>query len=436
MSGGMLPDPWLLLFLVFALLVALGTTSGLINERLWISEPLACALTGIALGPAGLGLLQLHPGTDPASAAVLREAARVTLAIAVTGAALRVPAGWMRANWRGLAVALGPGMILMWAAGALVSATALGLPSMTALLVGAAVAPTDPVLSAPILTGRLARAAVPGDLRAALTAESGANDGLALPLVMLPILLLGHAPAEAGLEWVVHIVLWQVGGAVLVGAAFGWLASRCLGWAAGRPDAEPTSLVTAVLALALASLAGVRVLDGDGILAAFVAGLVLNEGIRANQAEEHNQRFNEALGRFFDLPVMIVFGAAIPWGAWAGLGWRGAAFAAGILLLRRPPAWLLLGRLMPWTRSLPRMLFAGWFGPVGAAALFYALEIQDRTGLAAVWPAVSLAVGASVLAHGVTGTPLTWVFGRWETPSFRRTRAPGEDPLAASDDAE
>src|SRR3954463_11672219 len=106
----MVPDPWLLLFCVFALLVALGTTSGLINERLWISEPLACALAGIALGPAGLGLLQLHPDTDPASAGVLREAARLTLAIAVTGAALRVPAGWVLANWRGLAIAVGPGM--------------------------------------------------------------------------------------------------------------------------------------------------------------------------------------------------------------------------------------------------------------------------------------------------------------------------------------
>lgn len=433
----MVPDPWLLLFCAFGLLVALGTTSGLINERLWISEPLACALAGIALGPLGLGLLRLDPGADPASAAVLREAARVTLAIAVTGAALRLPAGWLRANWRGLAVALGPGMLLMWAAGALVTGAALGLPVMTSLLVGAAVAPTDPVLSAPILTGRLARAAVPEDLRDALTAESGANDGLALPLVMLPILLLGHGPAEAGLEWVVHVVLWQIGCAVAVGAALGWLAHRCLGWAARRPDAEPTSLVAAVLALALAALAGVRVLGGDGILAAFVAGLVLNEGIRASQAEEHNQRFNEALGRFFDLPVMIVFGAAIPWGAWAGLGWHGALFAAGILLLRRPPAWLLLGRFMPWTRSVPSALFAGWFGPVGAAALFYAIEIQDRTGLAAVWPAVSLAVGASVLAHGVTGTPLTWIFGRKQTPSFRHAaRAPGQDPLRAPESAE
>ncbi len=66
---------------------------------------------------------------------------------------------------------------------------------------------------------------------------------------------------------------------------------------------------------------------------------------------------------------------------------------------------------MPWTRSVRSALFAGWFGPIGAAALFYAMLIQDETGSAALWPAISLAIGASVLAHGVTGTPFTRLFG-------------------------
>ncbi len=118
-------------------------------------------------------------------------------------------------------------------------------------------------------------------------------------------------------------------------------------------------------------------LGGDEVLAAFVAGAVLNNGNRDDKVEEHHERFSEALGRLFDLPVMIVFGAAIPWAAWIGLGWWGAAFAAGILLPRRPPAWLQLGRLTPWTRTLPSTLFAGWFGPIGAAALFYAMLVQD-----------------------------------------------------------
>ncbi len=405
-------DTWLLILCVFGLLVVLGSSSGVIKERLWVSEPLACALAGVAIGPIGLGLFRLDPATSPLDAAILREAARFTLAIAVTGAAMRLPAYWLRQNWLRLGVALGPGMLLMWGAGTLVTAAAFPLPVLSCLLLGAAIAPTDPVLSAPVLSGRLAARAVPAGLRNAMTAESAINDGLGLPLVMLPILLLSHAPRQAGLDWLVHVVLWEIGGAVAVGAAAGWLTAKCLGWARERPDAEDTSLLTVTIALALATTAGIRLLGADEILGAFVAGAVLNNSHHAAQQEEQHERFSEALTRFFDLPIMIVFGAAIPWSAWIGFGWSGAAFALGILLLRRIPAWLLLGRLMPWTRPTRSALFAGWFGPIGAAALFYAMQIQQQTGSSLLWPGISLAVGASVLAHGMSSTPLTHIFGR------------------------
>jgi len=408
----MTPDPWLLLLCAFGLLTALGATSGVVNELLWMSEPLACAAAGVALGPLGVGLLHLDPAASTLDAAILREAARFTLAIAVTAAAMRLPACWLRRNWRGLAVALGPGMLLMGAAGAMVTALSLGLPALLCLVVGAAIAPTDPVLSAPILTGRLAERAVPDQLRHAMTAESGINDGLGLPLVMLPVLLLTHPPVEAGHYWLVHVVAWEIGGAIMVGAVAGWLTAKGLAWARKRDDADVASLLTVTISLALATTAGVRLLGGDEILAAFVAGAVLSNGHRESSVEEHHERFSEALGRFFDLPIMILFGAAIPWADWLGMGWAGAAFAAGILLLRRLPAWLLLGRLMPWTRAAGDAAFAGWFGPIGAAALFYAMMIQDETGSASLWPPISLAIGASVVAHGITSTPLTRRFGR------------------------
>ncbi len=426
----MTPDIWLVVLCTFGLLVALGATTGVVNELLWVSEPLACVLAGVALGPAGFGLLRLDPAANPLHAEILREAARVTLAIAVTAAAMRLPRHWLRGNWRGLAVALLPGMLLMTLAGALVGAVTLGLPLLPCLILGAAIAPTDPVLSAPILTGRLAQRAVPDDLRHAMTAESGINDGLGLPLVMLPILLIRQGPAEAAGDWLVHVLALEIGGAVLVGAAAGWLTSLCMAWSRKRPDSEKASLLTVTISLALATTAGVRLLGGDEILAAFVAGAVLNNANRLSKVEEHHERFTEALGRFFDLPVMILFGAAIPWAAWGGLGWAGAAFAAGILLLRRVPAWLLLGRLMPWTRPVRSALFAGWFGPIGAAALFYAMMIQDETGSAALWPAISLAIGASVLAHGVTGTPFTRLFGG------ELTTGPPEDAKADAPEAE
>ena len=239
-------DTWLLVLCVFGLLVALGATSGVVNEQLWVSEPLACALAGIALGPAAAGLLHLDPAASPTDAAILREAARVTLAIAVTGAAMRLPAYWLRLNWRGLGVSLVPGMVLMWGAGSAVAAVTLGLPLLPSLLLGAAIAPTDPVLSAPILSGRLARRAVPETLRDAMTAESGINDWLALPFAIMPVLLIRHAPAEAGLDWVCRVLAWEIGGPV-------WqctqpIAARATPRMAGEspPSARPASYTVTV----------------------------------------------------------------------------------------------------------------------------------------------------------------------------------------------
>ena len=406
----MVLDPWLLAFSIATLLLLLGATSGLVNSELWMSEPLVCAVVGILLGPSVLGFIRIDPAHDPGARAVLREAARVTLAIAVLASAMRLPRGWLRRHWRGLSVALGPGMLLMWGAGAAITWLCLGLPILTCMLIGAILAPTDPVLSAPVVSGPLAQRTVPDDLRHAINAESGINDGLAQPFVMVPLfVILAARSGDRGHgigEWLVHVLVIEVGSAVVLGVAGGYLARFCMDRAARHPDTERSSLLTIALALALATLAGLQTVGGNGVLGAFVAGAVLNETY-SEEHEEHQEHFNEAVARFFDLPIMFLLGAAAPWAAWCQLGWRAPAFAVCILLFRRMPAWLLLGGLMSWTRPLWHRLFAGWFGPVGAAALFYACDAQDMTGIDTLWPVVSLAAAASVVAHGTTATHLS-----------------------------
>lgn len=325
-------------------------------------------------------------------------------------AGMRLPSGWLRRHWRGLAVALGPGMLAMWL---ISSATAamLGLPWPVCLLLGAVVTPTDPVLSAPIVTGRLAQEAVPEDLRHGITAESGANDGLALPLIGFSLLLAGHGSGVTGLHWAARAVLWETGIAILGGAAAGWLVGHALNWAERRPDADPAPLLTSALGLAAVVLSAMQVVGGNGVLAAFVAGSVLNEAINGER-EERQERFNEGFSRFFDLPVLILFGAAMPWTAWKMLGWHGLAFAVAVVALRRVPVWLVLSRLMPWTRGQPEALFAGWFGPIGAAALFYACDSEVTSASNMIWPATSLVIFISIVAHGITGTPFTQFLGR------------------------
>ncbi len=409
------PHPWLLMLCVTGLLLLLGATSGLVNSRLWMSEPLVCAIAGVLLGPLVLDFVRLDVANDVSAREFLREAARVTLAIAVLAAAMRLPRGWLQRQWRGLLVALGPGMLLMWLGGTLVAKYALDLPWVMAALIGAIVSPTDPVLSAPVVSGRLARQAVPPELRHGITAESGTNDGLAEPLVLLPIFLIldaqtgdtGHALSD----WGLHAFVIEVGLAIVIGVGAGYLATICLKWARKDPDADHASLLTIALALSLAVLGGLQAVGGNGVLGAFIAGAVLNE-VYEDEAQQHQEHFNEAISRFFDLPIMFLLGAALPWVEWFDLGWGALLFVAGLLLLRRIPAWLLLHRFMPWTQPLSQGLFAGWFGPIGAAALFYACIAEDMTGIKAVWPIVSLAAAGSVVAHGITGTHLSALLGR------------------------
>ena len=154
-----------------------------------------------------------------------------------------------------------------------------------------------------------------------------------------------------------------------------------------------------------------RLLGSDAVLGAFIAGVVFNRFI-SEEGGEHLAGVHEIVTRFFELPVFVLFGMVLPWGAWFALGWRGLLLVAGILLLRRLPFFLLLKRFISPLRSRKDALLLGWFGPIGISALFYAALSLDETGLESVWHVVSLVTFASVVAFGVTATPFTRGYGR------------------------
>jgi sodium/hydrogen antiporter len=169
-----------------------------------LSLPMLALLTGVALGPAGVGLL--HPDHWGSPAMLLEEAARLTLAIGLMGVALRLPPEFPLRSWRALAVLLGLVMPLMGLCSGLLTYWFLDLPLLIALLVGAAVAPTDPIVSTSIVTGQVAEANLPERVRHLLSAESGANDGLAYPLVLLPVLLLTRPADEVWAHWFGRVI--------------------------------------------------------------------------------------------------------------------------------------------------------------------------------------------------------------------------------------
>lgn len=253
---------------------------------------------------------------------MLEQAARLTLAIGLMGVALRLPKNYSSPHWKPLAVLLLLVMPLMWLSSGLLVYCLLDLPFWEAMVVGAAITPTDPIVASSIVTGVVAKENLSGRLRHILSAEAGWNDGLGYPFVMLAILMLQRSPTEALSHWLIRVLLWEVGAAILFGALLGYLAGRLLQWAENKQTIESKSFLGYTIALSLTVLGAAKLIGTDGILAVFVAGLIFSDVVSGQEkAEEENVQ--EAINRFFTLPIFILLGLAIPWQQWWALGWRG-----------------------------------------------------------------------------------------------------------------
>jgi len=405
--------------------LVLGLFAGYVNNRLWIAEATISMMVGILVGPFALDLVN-PAGFEIGNLLLLQEICRLTLAMAVMGAALRLPIGYERRHWRSMAVILGIGMPLMWLTSTALAMLCLGFTFLPALALGAAMSPTDPVVAGSISGGKLTKRLLTTRIRSLLIAESGANDGVALLYVMLPILLINQQdPGTAFALWGLQVVLWQILGAIVMGVVAGSVCGRVLKWAYHQPFSERHSMLTIGLALSLTVLALVHLMGSNGILAVFVSGLALNRFIIKREAGQ--QHVQQVISRFFDLPAFVFLGTVLPLGAWGQIGWRGAAFAAGVLLLRRLPWWMVLRSFTPEMRRPHEAAFLGWFGPVGISTVFYVLILQHEAGLDQLWPVASMVVVASILLHGISATPLTHWAGRYRDKSeLQPFRSPAE----------
>jgi NhaP-type Na+/H+ or K+/H+ antiporter len=267
------------------------------------------------------------------------------------------------------------------------------------------------VAATPIVTGSVAEQNLPDRIRRAISFESGANDGLAYLFVFLPFLLHTRPQGEALSHWLVHSLLWEVGAAAILGLLIGSSAGRFLQFAERRKTMEPHWRVIYTVAMGLLAVGTGRLIGSDEVLVVFVAGVAFAQVVSASDrgTEEYGQ---EAVNRFFAIPIFVVLGTALPWEGWAALGWKGVACAVAILLLRRMPVVLLLRPILSAVRSTPEALFMGWFGPIAVAALYYASLMEHKLKEPLVWDVTSLIICASVVAHGTTGAPLTKLFGQ------------------------
>lgn len=398
------------LALLGGLTLVLALAAGPMASRGFLpSQPIVAVAVGIAVGPHGLDLLQLSPFVD--ALPLLEQLARLTIAFAVTSIALRLEPGYFVARARSLAVLVGPGMVAMWLFSSLVAYVVLPIDPLVALLVGAVVTPTDPVLANSIVVGETARENIPRRLRYLLSGEAGINDGIAYPFVLLPALLLTVPLETAVADWIGRVVLREVLGAVVLGFGVGAVVGLAERRESRFDFLEETSVFTLTVAMTVFVLGAAKLAGTDDILAVFVAGVAYNWQADP-QDEAGEQRVEEVFNRLFTIPVFVVLGMALPWSGWTDLGWRAPAVVAGVLLLRRLPMVLALRRSIPPLDRLEASLFVGWFGPIGVAAVFYAILAAELTGREVVWLVGSLVTLGSILAHGMTAVPATLRYGQ------------------------
>lgn len=366
-----------------------------------VTAPLVALVVGVAIGPEGLDVAALEHGMS-----LLHGASEVGVAIALMAVALRYPWSTVVRHARPVGVMVTAGMVGMAAVVGVLAWWLLDVEPAVALLIGGVLAPTDPVLSSGVVTGDPATRTLPERVRAMLSVESGINDGLALPLVVAGTVLVLD---EGGDRFLIE-GLWSVALAVVVGAALGAGAGKVFRRLDEAHDIEDSAFFVFTIVLALAVLGGVNLLHGDGILAVYVAGLAHNRQV-GPAIYDKEREVDEGINRMLVLPLFVLLGTLLPWDRWDELGTPLVAFVVGVLVLRRLPVVYALRPLLGlrW----PDATFYGWFGPMGAAALYFAtLAHEEHAAAEVVWPVAALVVAASTVVHGVTGTPARALYGR------------------------
>ena len=432
------------------LLIAM-TIGGSFIKRLPLSAAMLYLCIGIAIGPWGLGLLVLRPTRDVVLLERLTEVA-VLVSLFTCGMKLELPLRDKR--WRIPIQLASISMVITVGVIAAIGINLMGMSLGAAILLGAILAPTDPVLASEV------QVANPGDrdrLRFGLTGEGGLNDGTAFPFVMLGLGLLGlHDLGELGWRWLAVDVLWAVSGGLGIGYLLGTGVGRVILYLRVRHREALGS--DEFIALGLIALTyGVALLcQTYGFLAVFAAGLALSRVDRrhpgtlktpatataphdlANHRGEAQtlaqeapatmmsavQRFNAQLENFAEVVIVLAVGVLI-----AVVPFRSEVlwFTPLLFLVVRPAA-VVAGLLGTGIRGQQRRLMA-WFGIRGIGSIYYllyAIRHDINTELAErLLSLVITVVVASVVAHGISVTPLM--------KTYEKRKAAGRGTTDAAD---
>ena len=399
------PDPYILVLTGFGVLIALVAWLPLALKKLPLSLPIVCI--GIGAMVFALPTVTLRP-LPLAFPVVVERFTEFVVIIALMGAGLKLDRPFNVRRWGVTWRLLGITMPLSILAIAMLGSLA-GIGIAAALLLGACLAPTDPVLAADVQVGP-PKSGEEDEVRFGLTSEAGLNDGLAFPFVNLALAL---AAAQAGGEqnwlghWLTVSVLWEVSAGLLAG----WLIGRVFGWLTFHIPAETKLAQTGdgLIAIAATFVAyGLsEMINAYGFLAVFVTALTIRHSHRSHEFNRDMHDITEQVERIAMMVLLLMFGGALVSGLLAPLAWIDVFVAVAILLVVRPAAGLI--GLVGFRAVPSEKLTIAFFGIRGVGSFYYLAYALNREALPEaerLWAIIGLVVVLSILLHGLTVTPI------------------------------
>ncbi|GAB3466272.1 cation:proton antiporter [Streptomonospora sediminis] len=389
-------------------LFAAVLVSGIANRTV-LSTAVLFLVAGFVLGDGVLGLVALSGGTEWVR--VLAEGA--LFAVLFTDG-MRLDAKDLLAHWRLPARALGIGMPATFAIIVLLARYLVGLDWPEALLIAAVLSPTDPVFAAALVS----RERVPYRVRHLLNVESGLNDGLALPVVVVLLALAADQPPHPALL----AGELALGVAVGVGVALAGIALERLPGLTATTRYEPLG----AFAIGLTVLGLCQLVHANMFLGAFTAGVAISTA--SPEMHAAFDRFGESIAELLKLAALLAFGALMSPQFLAGIPLAGWVFAVLVLVLARPVS--LLAALAGSGLGGREKLAVAWFGPKGFASVVYGLLVlkSDLARSDELFHLVALAIVISILAHSSTDILVAGRFPRREGRGpLDSADAPGQD---------